>query len=117
MLDVCSINDKTVDEFAGVKKYIATGDIDYNKIIGLEEVTYKSKPSRANRQVEIDDILVAKMKETAKVLKICENNKDNIYLTGFSTLKANKEILDSDYFYYVLISEFRKQSSSYKYGS
>lgn len=119
LLEVSKINDKTVDKFIGTQKYIPTGGIDYNKIVESEEVTFESKPSRANRKVEIGDILVAKMKDTVKVLKITEENSEkNIFSTGFCTLKANPEILDSDYFYYVLISEvFQEQKNKYSKGA
>ncbi|MBU3209864.1 restriction endonuclease subunit S [Clostridium algidicarnis] len=119
LLDVSIINDKTVDEFEGFKKYVATGDIQDNKIINYDEVTYDSKPSRANREVEIGDILVAKMKETVKVLKITEENYDKyIFSTGFCTLKSKNERLDSDYFYKILISEyFQEQKDKYSKGA
>ena len=119
LLEVSKINDKTVDKFIGTQKYIPTGGIDYNKIVESEEVTFESKPSRANRKVEIGDILVTKMKDTVKVLKITEENSEkNIFSTGFCTLKANPEILDSDYFYYVLISEvFQEQKNKYSKGA
>ena len=119
LLEVSKINDNKVDEFEGIKKYVATGGIDYNKIVEFEEVTYESKPSRANRRVEMGDILVAKMKDTVKVLKITEENCDEyIFSTGFCTLKANQDILDTDYFYYVLISkDFQEQKNKYSKGA
>lgn len=119
LLDVCKINDETVKKFTGTKKYVATGGLDYNKIIDYEEVSYESKPSRANRQVDAEDILVAKMKDTIKVFKINEYESDKyIFSTGFSTLKANQDILDKDYFYYVLISEsFQGQKNKYSKGA
>lgn len=119
LLDVSTINDKTVDEFKSIKKYVATGDIQYNQIVNYEEVTYDTKPSRANRAVEIGDILVAKMKETVKVFKITKEEYDKyIFSTGFSTLKAKNDILDEKYFYFVLISEyFQQQKNKYSKGA
>lgn len=119
LLRVSKINDNKVDEFEGIKKYVATGGIDYNKIVEFEEVTYESKPSRANRRAEMGDILVAKMKDTVKVFKITEENCDEyIFSTGFCTLKANQDVLDTDYFYYVLISEdFQEQKNKYSKGA
>lgn len=107
LLEVSKINDKTVKEFEDIKKYIATGDVQDNKIVNYEEVRFASRPSRANREVEVGDILVARMKETVKVLKITEENYDEyIFSTGFCTLKSNNGVLDSDYFYKILISDY-----------
>ena len=106
LLEVSKICDKSVGEYSGIKKYSATGDIDYNKIINFEEVDYETKPSRANRMVLEGEILFAKMKGTTKVLKITDEiASEYIFSTGFTTLK-NKEDLDRDYLYYVLISEY-----------
>lgn len=119
LLDVCEINDKSVDKFEGIKNYVATGDVDYDKIISFDEVNYDDKPSRANREVEIGDILVAKMKETVKVAKITEENYYKyIFSTGFSTLKAKEDKLNTDYLYYVLISDyFQIQKDKYSKGA
>lgn len=119
LLDVSKINDKSVEVFKGTKRYVATGGIDYNEIVDYEDVTYESKPSRANRQIEIGDILVAKMKETVKVFNIADENYcEYIFSTGFTTLKANENILDNNYFYYVLISEeFQEQKDKYSKGA
>lgn len=119
LLDVCDINDKTVDDFQGIKNYVATGDVDYDKIISFDEVSYDDKPSRANREVEVGDILVAKMKETVKVVKITEENYFKyIFSTGFSTLKAKEDKLNSDYLYCMLISDnFQNQKDKYSKGA
>lgn len=118
LLDVSKINDKRVDEYDGKKKYSATGDIDYNKIINFEEVDYENKPSRANRIVSSGEILFAKMKGTTKVLKITDEiANDYIFSTGFTTLKNKKE-LNKDYLYYVLISEyFQNEKDKYSSGA
>ncbi len=118
LLEVSKICDKSVGEYSGIKKYSATGDIDYNKIINFEEVDYETKPSRANRMVLEGEILFAKMKGTTKVLKITDEiASEYIFSTGFTTLK-NKEDLDRDYLYYVLISEyFQTEKDKYCSGA
>lgn len=118
LLEVSEISDKSVGEYNGMKKYSATGDVDYNKIINFEEVDYETKPSRANRMVLEGEILFAKMKGTTKVLKITDEiANEYIFSTGFTTLK-NKEDLDRDYLYYVLISEyFQTEKDKYCSGA
>lgn len=118
LLEVSKICDKSVGEYSGIKKYSATGDIDYNKIINFEEVDYETKPSRANRMVLGGEILFAKMKGTTKVLKITDEiASEYIFSTGFTTLK-NKEDLDRDYLYYVLISDyFQTEKDKYCSGA
>lgn len=106
ILDVCKLNDQTVKEFTGTKEYIATGGIEKDKIVSSTSVSFEEKPSRANREVEIGDILLAKMKDTDKVLLINEDNKNYIYSTGFFTIKPDTNIVNTKYIYHVLKSEY-----------
>ncbi|MEI3611884.1 restriction endonuclease subunit S [Pseudogracilibacillus sp. SO30301A] len=106
ILDVCDLNDKTVKEYEGVKRYVATGDVSNGKIVSFSDVNYIKKPSRANRMVEKGEILLAKMKETEKVLLIDEKNEDYIYSTGFFTLKPDTNKVNAEYIYYVLKSKY-----------
>lgn len=106
ILDVCKLNDQTVKEFIGTKEYVATGGIEKDKIVSSTTVSFEGKPSRANREVEIGDILLAKMKDTLKVLLINKENKDYIYSTGFFTIKPDTTIVNTEYIYYVLKSEY-----------
>lgn len=106
ILDVCLLNDETVKEYKGTKKYIATGDVDKSIITNYTEVYFSKRPSRANREVEIGDILLAKMKDTNKVLLINEENKNYIYSTGFFTIKPKEEVVLKEYIYYLLKSSY-----------
>ena len=98
LLDICNISGESVKEFDGEKKYIATGDIINNKIISGEIVNYKNKPSRANVEAKIGDVLFAKMIDTIKVLKVDELNKNYIYSTGFYCITPKSNVLQ-DYLY------------------
>lgn len=60
VLEVCKLNDQTVKEFKGTKEYVATGGIEKDKIVSFTKVNFEDKPSRANREVEIGDILLLK---------------------------------------------------------
>lgn len=64
-----------VKEYSGIKKYIATGDLETGKILGYTEYDYESKPSRANMKVEINDVMFAKMKDTEKLFLITRKKK------------------------------------------
>ena len=57
-------------------------------------------------EVEIGDILLAKMKDTDKVLLINEDNENYIYSTGFFTIKPDTNIVNTEYIYHVLKSDY-----------
>lgn len=92
ILNFCEISGSSVKIYEGKRKYIATGDILNNKIISFEEVDYKHKPSRANQNVEIGDVIFAKMQNTKKVIIITKENVNNIYSTGFYVIKPKKNV-------------------------
>ena len=92
ILNFCEISGSSVKIYEGKRKYIATGDILNNKIISFEEVDYKNKPSRANQNVEIGDVIFAKMQNTKKVIIITKENVNNIYSTGFYVIKPKKNV-------------------------
>lgn len=92
ILNFCEISGSSVKIYEGKRKYIATGDILNNKIISFEEVDYKNKPSRANQNVEIGDVIFARMQNTKKVIIITKENVNNIYSTGFYVIKPKKNV-------------------------
>lgn len=105
ILDVVSISGESVKKFEGERRYLSTGDLDFNKIVNLEAVTYDNKPSRANQNVNIGEVIFAKMKDTKKTLIIDKKNEDLIVSTGFYVLKPSKEIMPK-YLYHYLNSEY-----------
>lgn len=92
ILNFCEISGSSVKIYEGKRKYIATGDILNNKIISFKEVYYKNKPSRANQNVKIGDVIFAKMQNTKKVIIITKENVNNIYSTGFYVIKPKKNV-------------------------
>lgn len=117
ILDVVKIANKSVSRFSGVKKYIATGDLSENIITSYNEITYDMRPSRANVEVEIGQVIFARMKDTKKVLLIDDENVDFIYSTGFCVFEPKKEIL-SDYLRLILNSDlFQNQKDKYSKGA
>ena len=99
------ISGESVKQFEGERNYLSTGNLDFNKIVDLELVTYDSKPSRANQNVNVGEVIFAKMKDTKKTLVIDESSKDLIVSTGFYVLEPSKEIMPK-YLYHYLNSEF-----------
>lgn len=111
VLDFCNITGESVKEYEGERNYIATGDVVDNKIISFEKVTYKNKPSRANQNVKVGDVLFAKMKDTQKVVIIDEDNVRNIYSTGFFVITPEKDVR-SEYLYWLFNSnKFNEQKN------
>ncbi|MGU9178520.1 restriction endonuclease subunit S [Clostridium perfringens] len=105
ILDVVSISGLRVKKFEGERGYLSTGDLDFNKISNIELVSYENKPSRANQNVNVGEVIFAKMKDTKKTLVIDEENKDIIVSTGFYVLKPSEQIL-SKYLYHYLNSDY-----------
>ncbi|ELC8372922.1 restriction endonuclease subunit S [Clostridium perfringens] len=105
ILDVVSISGLRVKKFEGERGYLSTGDLDFNKIANIELVSYENKPSRANQNVNVGEVIFAKMKDTKKTLVIDEESKDIIVSTGFYVLKPSKQIL-SKYLYHYLNSDY-----------
>ena len=117
ILDVVSISGSRVKEFEGERGYLSTGDLDFNKIANLEMVTYGNKPSRANQNVNIDEVIFAKMKDTKKTLVIDDSNKDIIVSTGFYVLKPSKEILPKYLYHYLNSDYFLNQKNKLSKGA
>lgn len=117
LLDVCRIGGRPVKKYAGLKKYIATGNIINNDIASFQMIEYNNKPSRANVEIQSNDVLFAKMIDTVKVLKANDNNINNIYSTGFYCITPNDNVLQ-DYLYLYFNSEyFNLQKNKYCAGA
>jgi len=117
ILDFFDISGSSVKKFDGVKKYVATGDVVDNKIVSCENVNFDNKPSRANVKCKSGDIIFAKMKDTIKVLIIDDENKNNIYSTGFFCITPKKDC-DKDFIYWLLNSKgFNRLKNKYSKGA
>ncbi|MFH1004251.1 MAG: restriction endonuclease subunit S [Bacteroidota bacterium] len=96
LTDAAPYSGKRVQPFDGVKNYLSTGDLK-DKGLSFEEVTFKSKPSRADILVSKGDILFAKMVNTNKVLQIDKKLDGTIVSTGFSVHKPDENVLHGNY--------------------
>lgn len=92
--------------YDGIKSYYSTGSIKDNGIFEEGIYDYYTKPSRANREVEIGDILQARMSYTDKALLVNESLKDSLFSTGFIQLRPFNKTINSKYVFYFLKSDF-----------
>lgn len=107
------LNTKPVLKFSGLKKYYSTGSIEKDN---FEYVTYENRPSRANLQPEEGCLIFAKMSNTAKTIYIDNELKENIYSTGFFSIKPKN--INYEYLFYLLeCTEFLQEKDSYSNGT
>ena len=116
--ETCEIIPPGIKEFEGSKKYIATADVDFDKILDFTEITYKNRPSRANMEVKENYVLVARMAETKKFLMADKNLQDNyIFSTGFAVLRAKDELIPKYLFYFLTTKDFSLQKDKLSVGA
>jgi len=120
-----ALNEKTyfklvgsgVGYWKGLKNYISTKSVQGTKIVEIEdEITYNTRPSRANMQPKIGRVAFAKMKDTSKVLLINKEIQDHYILsTGFSLIEPK---ISCEYLFQVFQSErFNHYKNLYSEGS
>ena len=106
-----------VKKYSGQKEFIQTGDIKHNRIVSSSKYSYEKRPSRANMEVKIDDVLFAKMKETDKVLLISKKDSSFLFSTGFAVLRSEKQkILPQFLRHYVNSTNFQKLKDKFSEG-
>ena len=94
-----------VDNYSNIKKYFSTGSIKKNIFTPEGGYSYKSRPSRANREVFEGDVLQARMQNTNKILLVDKNLHGNLFSTGFFQFRPPKELVIPKYLYYFLSSD------------
>ena len=110
----------SISKFTGLKKYIATGNIDFDEVLNdCVNVDYDNRPSRANMEPRSKSIWFAKMQNTDKYLFFDDLSfEDNLIIlsTGFMGIQCN-----SDLIYYlnsfVLTKEFVNQKNKFATGT
>jgi type I restriction enzyme, S subunit len=117
LLDVATISGSTIQEFKGQKQYVATGDINVNRIVVGTTVTYANRPSRANLKMGGGEVLFAKMRGTVKVLAGSPEVEDMIFSTGFYILNPSKQVLKDYLYFYLLSDDFNRQKDLYSSGA
>ena len=110
LLKYISLITTGVKSFSGTRKYVETGDLETGKILGYQLVTFENKPSRANQEVKINDVILAKMKDTKKVFIISKEEENYIFSTGFAIMRISKpkKNLPSFLYYWLRTPHFQK---------
>jgi len=111
LTEIAPYSGKRVQPFDGVKRYMSTGDLK-GDILSFEDVTYETKPSRADILVSEGDILFAKMTNTKKALQIDKEHDGIIVSTGFSVHRPLEGKLVGEFFLHFLKHEsFHRQKN------
>lgn len=106
--------------YIGERTYVSTGALDRDHIDygATEQVSYESRPSRANLVAQAGDILFAKMCATRKTLQLDDTTKEHLFSTGFFAVRANNCIIIPELLYYILDSDqFLSQKDKYSSGA
>lgn len=111
LIDIAPFSGQRVKPFDGTRRYLSTGDLKGNSL-SFEEVTYDTKPSRADIEVNEGDILFAKMTNTIKALQIDKEHDGIIVSTGFSVHRPIESVLNGDYLLHFLKHDsFQRQKN------
>ena len=111
LLDIATISEHRISVFVGEKDYVATGDIELNKITGNQRVSYNDRPSRADLIMDENGVLFAKMKDTVKVLVGSKETANKIFSTGFYILTPHKDVSKEFLYFFFLSVNFNDQKN------
>ena len=106
ILDCVDVINNSVLPYEGMRGYLDTGGLKSNKIVEIRDFDFNDKPSRANQNVEIGDIILARMKATTKVKVISQSESELMVSTGFIVLRPKRKIIDNNFLKHTLISQF-----------
>jgi len=104
------IMNRRVQCFDGAKEYLPTGGIAADNI-STEQVTYDTKPSRADLYVQENQLIVARMKDTNKVLLIDGAYCNVIVSTGFLVLETMNGWVPRFLYHYLRSINFQIQKN------
>lgn len=105
-----TVNDEALPETTSpeyLMNYIEIGDVnEENGIESHTELLFKNAPSRARRIVKEGDVILSTVRTYLKAIAFISKPEFNqIVSTGFAVIRANKDILEPLYAYYVLRSD------------
>jgi len=116
--EVCDLISPGIKKFEGSKKYVATADVDFDKITNFTKITCNNRPSRANMEAKENDVLVARMAETKKFLVADKELQNNyIFSTGFAVLRTKKDLFPKYLFYFLYTKDFNLQKNKLAVGA
>lgn len=109
-----NINSRPVQKFKGTKTYVSTGDSE--DMENGELVTFYNRPSRANVEPKINDVIFAKMANTDKTFLIDDKLANYIFSTGFVDISSRN--FEPRYLAYLVKSdEFDGYKNAYSEGT
>lgn len=117
ILTVAPLSKERVTAFKGKKPYLTTGGLDETEIRQLDFVTYEKRPTRADLIVRTGDVIVARMKDTAKVLEISPECNGLIVSTGFAVFRPTNRILSPYLAFFLRSNRFQFIKNKYAQGS
>jgi len=102
--DICKINPKSTINNYDFINYIDTSSVIDGTLLETQYLT-NNYPSRAKRQLKINDILISSVRPNLKHNYYVHCNHDNLIgSTGFIQLRVNNENVHPKYLYYFLTS-------------
>lgn len=107
--DVALIVRESIKPFIGERPFLATGDIDISVVNDTESVTYNNRPSRADLNVQMGDVIIARMAATNKVKVIEPHEEKLIVSTGFLVLRPSDKINTRFLYHCMLSKNFQKE--------
>lgn len=109
-----NINSRPVQKFKGTKTYVSTGDSE--DMENGELVTFYNRPSRANVEPKVNDVIFAKMANTDKTFLIDNKLANYIFSTGFFDISSRN--FEPRYLAYLVKSdEFDGYKNAYSEGT
>ncbi|MFD0797206.1 restriction endonuclease subunit S [Maribacter chungangensis] len=105
ILQCVDIINSRVKPFEGKRKYLDTGGLNIDKIEEVREFDFESKPSRANQNVQVGDIILARMKGTVKVKVISDKESDFMVSTGFLVLRPKENSSYLNFLKHIFLSD------------
>lgn len=108
------INSRPVQKFKGFKTYVSTGDSE--DMENGDQVSFYNRPSRANVQPRVNDVIFAKMSNTDKTFLVDNTLSNYIFSTGFFDISSKN--FEPRYLAYLIRSdEFDGYKNAYSEGT
>ena len=90
-----------VSDYEGQKEYYSTSSVNEHSTSPESSVDFSSRPARANRIVEVNDVLQARLSGTDKRILISQNVEGSLFSTGFIQFRPPSPI-HAEYLYLFL---------------
>ena len=109
ILNCVDIINDSVKYYDGKRPFLSTGDLNISEIVNLDYLTFEEKPSRANLNVSIGDIIMARMQGTTKVYAVDKEYSEIIVSTGFLVLRPKNNVDKKYLFQFFLSKDFQNE--------